>query len=44
LPNDGSAKLHEFFGFKPVGIYSEVGYKFGKYWDVAWMERPLRIP
>ena len=34
LPNDGSAKLHEFFGFKNVGIFSEVGYKFGKYWDV----------
>lgn len=44
LPNPGSAKLHEQFGFKHVGIFSEVGYKFGKYWDVAWMERPLRLP
>ena len=42
LPNDGSAKLHEFFGFKNVGIFTEVGYKFGKYWDVQWTERPLR--
>ncbi len=42
LPNEGSRKLHEYFGFKPVGTFSEVGYKFGKYWDVAWMERPLR--
>jgi phosphinothricin acetyltransferase len=44
LPNAGSAKLHDFFGFKPVGIFSEAGYKFGRYWDVQWMERPLRLP
>ncbi|HEY1938040.1 MAG TPA: GNAT family N-acetyltransferase [Candidatus Angelobacter sp.] len=44
LPNAGSARLHEFFGFRPVGIFSEVGYKFGRYWDVQWMERPLRLP
>lgn len=44
LPNDSSAKLHESLGFTPVGIYKEVGRKFGKYWDVAWMERPLRVP
>jgi phosphinothricin acetyltransferase len=43
LPNAASAKLHEMFGFKSVGIFTEVGYKFGKYWDVAWTERPLRL-
>jgi phosphinothricin acetyltransferase len=43
LPNAASAKLHAMFGFKSVGVFSEVGYKFGKYWDVAWTERPLRI-
>jgi len=42
LPNAGSAKLHQHFGFRLVGVFSEVGYKFGKYWDVQWMERPLR--
>jgi phosphinothricin acetyltransferase len=44
LPNAGSARLHEHFGFRPVGVFSEVGFKFGKYWDVAWTERPLRLP
>jgi phosphinothricin acetyltransferase len=44
LPNAASAALHERFGFKPVGVYSEVGRKFGRYWDVAWTERPLRLP
>ena len=44
LQNPASAKLHEMFGFKPVGVFSQCGYKFGKYWDVAWVERPLRLP
>ncbi|HEX4311284.1 MAG TPA: GNAT family N-acetyltransferase [Acidobacteriaceae bacterium] len=38
-PNAASAALHERFGFKPVGTFSEVGYKFGRYWDVCWVER-----
>lgn len=44
LPNPTSAKLHERLGFKPVGIFTEVGRKFGRYWDVAWTERPLHLP
>jgi phosphinothricin acetyltransferase len=44
LPNAGSQRLHEYFGFKNVGVFSEVGYKFGKYWDVQWTERALRLP
>jgi len=44
LPNAASAALHRRFGFKMVGVFSEVGRKFGKYWDVAWTERPLLLP
>jgi phosphinothricin acetyltransferase len=43
LPNPASHALHESFGFKRVGIFHEVGRKFGRYWDVAWNERPLRL-
>jgi phosphinothricin acetyltransferase len=43
LPNDASAALHARCGFKPVGIYTEVGRKFGSYWDVQWTERPLEL-
>jgi phosphinothricin acetyltransferase len=43
LPNDASAALHARCGFKPVGIYTEVGRKFGSYWDVQWTERPLKL-
>jgi phosphinothricin acetyltransferase len=43
LPNPASIKLHERFGFRPVGVFPGVGRKFGTYWDVAWFERPLRL-
>lgn len=39
LPNAASEALHQRFGFKVVGIFSENGRKFGKYWDVCWTER-----
>src|ERR1700744_1221473 len=39
LPNESSVRIHEAFGFKHVGTYSEVGRKFGKYWDVGlWLK------
>lgn len=38
-PNEVSGRLHERFGFRPVGVYREVGRKFGRYWDVAWYEK-----
>jgi phosphinothricin acetyltransferase len=40
-PNPASAALHERFGFRPVGTFSEVGFKFGTYWDVCWVERRI---
>jgi phosphinothricin acetyltransferase len=39
LPNAASEALHQRFGFKVVGVFSENGRKFGKYWDVCWSER-----
>jgi phosphinothricin acetyltransferase len=43
LPNPGSIALHQRFGFRPVGVFSSVGRKFDRYWDVAWFERPLNL-
>ena len=43
LPNPASVALHARFGFRPVGTFSRVGRKFGRYWDVAWFERALRL-
>jgi phosphinothricin acetyltransferase len=41
LPNDASVLLHERVGFLPVGVFSEVGYKFGRWVDVGMWQRPL---
>jgi phosphinothricin acetyltransferase len=41
LPNEASHRLHLRFGFERVGVYRQVGRKFGRYWDVAWYEKPL---
>jgi phosphinothricin acetyltransferase len=41
LPNPATVALHEKFGFKRAGIYTEQGRKFDRYWDVAWYEKPL---
>jgi phosphinothricin acetyltransferase len=41
LPNPASVGLHEAVGFEPVGVYREAGFKFGRWWDVAWFRRAL---
>jgi phosphinothricin acetyltransferase len=41
LPNDKSVGLHEALGFRHLGTYAEVGFKFGKWHDVGWWRRPL---
>jgi phosphinothricin acetyltransferase len=41
LPNTASIALHRKVGFRSIGVYHEVGRKFGKYWDVEWFEKPL---
>jgi phosphinothricin acetyltransferase len=42
LPNPASVGLHEAMGFQPVGVYRGVGYKFGRWHDVAWYQRELQ--
>lgn len=41
LPNEASVRIHERFGFRRVGVFEEVGRKFGTYHDVAWFEKKL---
>ena len=36
LPNIKSESLHHSFGFKPIGVYQNVGNKFGNWYDVKW--------
>jgi phosphinothricin acetyltransferase len=40
-PNEASVGLHVAMGFAQVGVYREVGHKFGRFWDVAWYGKAL---
>jgi phosphinothricin acetyltransferase len=40
-PNEASLALHKKFGFQQIGLMHEVGRKFDRYWDVAWLEKRL---
>lgn len=42
--NAASIRLHERHGFETVGHFKQVGYKFGRWLDVVYMERLLRDP
>lgn len=41
LPNAASAALHETLGFREVGVLREVGWKAGRWVDVALWQCPL---
>ena len=43
-PNPASVALHLAFGFRLVGTQTEIGRKFGRFWDVALYERLLAGP
>lgn len=42
--NIASIRLHEQFGFKTVGLFKEVGYKFDKWLDLQFMQLILETP
>lgn len=41
LPNVASVALHEKLGFHKVAHFNEVGFKFGRWIDVAYWQRSL---
>lgn len=40
-PNKSSEKLHNYFGFKKVAFFENVGFKFGKWIAVTWFEKAI---
>ena len=41
LPNEPSVALHKSLGFEPIGVFREIGYKFGRWHDVSWWQRGI---
>jgi L-amino acid N-acyltransferase YncA len=37
----GSVSFHEKLGYRMVGRFSECGYKFGRWYDMVWMEKHI---
>lgn len=44
LPNPASIGFHQSYGFETAGIYHGTGFKFGKWHDMAVLEKRLRDP
>ncbi|WP_295153062.1 GNAT family N-acetyltransferase [uncultured Campylobacter sp.] len=39
--NDASVRFHERMGFCFVGKFERCAYKFGRWYDMAWMQKPI---
>lgn len=37
----GSVAFHERLGYRMVGTFHQCGYKFGRWYDMVWMEKHL---
>ena len=42
LPNEKSVGFHRSLGFREIGIYEKIGFKFGKWHDVEWFQFQLQ--
>jgi phosphinothricin acetyltransferase len=39
--NSASIGLHAAMGFEKQGVFPDMGFKFGRWVDLVWMQRPL---
>ncbi len=44
VPNEASEGLHLAMGFRPVGTYTNIGYKLGSWHHVAYFQLALAEP
>lgn len=42
IPNIKSEGFHKSFGFIPIGIYKNVGYKFDRWYDTKWYQYMIK--
>ncbi len=43
LPNEASIAFHLKFGFEEVGTFRRVGRRGGTFFDLCWLDRPVRL-
>jgi len=41
IPNEGSVAAHQSMGFRKVGVFEKVGYKFDSWIDVEFWQLDL---
>lgn len=39
--SDASIRFHERLGFSRVGMFKDCGHKFGRWYSISWMSKPL---
>ena len=44
VPNEASVGFHQALGFQRVGVYKNIGFKFGRWYDVGWWQLDLGEP
>jgi Sortase and related acyltransferases len=42
--NLNSINFHEHLGYHRVGAFEKAGYKFGQWYDIVWMQKPINDP
>ncbi|BCA85278.1 hypothetical protein EsVE80_08010 [Enterococcus saigonensis] len=40
--NGASIKFHEKLGYRQVGIFPKLGYKFAQWYDILWLQKTLQ--
>lgn len=40
--NEASIRFHEALGYRQIAVYRNVGFKFGAWYDVIWLEKQLQ--
>ncbi len=42
MPNVPSEALHRKYGFNEIGVFSNTGFKFNKWYDVKWLHKVIK--
>ena len=40
---ENSIQFHDHLGYRMVGRFEQCGYKFGRWYDMVWMERFIGV-